>query len=261
MCAYDRDVRGQLERALQEAEALRADNIAFKTRVNLAEREKAHLETRVALLSDEVKLQIAPLKALQLELTQTRSDTETMRQRLKEERRESRLRVSDSDKAKSEAQQRIELLEFDLNETAKACQRESLKASTFEGMYQEASTMATLLQAEVEQCRTDAKIIAHELTRMQIESEKSSALVGLTPSLALSSSVDIGRAVGGVEGEELTKEKLREEQEAEIASLKKTIAQLESEESESGDEMKKLLEAHRREVEERERAFKEMQKK
>ncbi|CAN0482240.1 unnamed protein product [Ectocarpus sp. 12 AP-2014] len=256
-----RDVRGQLERALQEAEALRADNIAFKTRVNLAEKEKAHLETRVALLSDEVKLQIAPLKALQLELTQTRSDTETMRQRLKEERRESRLRLSDSDKAKSEAQKQIELLEFDLNETAKACQRESLKASTFEGMYQEASTMATLLQAEVEQCRTDAKIIAQELTRMQIESEKSSALVSLTPSLALSSSVDIGRAVGGVEGEEVTKEKLREEQEAEIASLKKTIAQLESEESESGDAMKNFLEAHRREVEERERAFKEMQKK
>ncbi|CAB1121601.1 unnamed protein product [Ectocarpus sp. CCAP 1310/34] len=246
-----RDVRGQLERALQEAEALRADNIAFKTRVNLAEKEKAHLETRVALLSDEVKLQIAPLKALQLELTQTRSDTETMRQRLKEERRESRLRVSDSDKAKSEAQQRIELLEFDLNETVKACQ-----ASTFEGMYQEASTMATLLQAEVEQCRTDAKIIAQE-----IESEKSSALVGLTPSVALSSSVDVGRAVGGVEGEEVTKEKLREEQEAEIASLKKTIAQLESEKSESGDAMKSLLEAHRREGEERERAFKEMQKK
>ncbi|CAM9351426.1 unnamed protein product [Ectocarpus fasciculatus] len=255
-----RDVRGQLERALQEAEALRADNIAFKTRVNLAEKEKAHLETRVALLSDEVKLQIAPLKALQLELAQTRSDTETMRQRLKEERRESRLRVGDSDKARSEAQQRIEVLEFDLNETAKACQRESLKASTFEGMYQEASTTATLLQAEVEQCRTDAKMIAQELTRMQIESENSSPLAGLTPSLALSSPIDVGRAVSGAEGEEVTKGKLGEEQEAETTSLKKTITQLESDKSESGGAMKNSLEAHRLEREEREQAFKETQK-
>ncbi len=50
------------------------------------------LNTSVAWLSDEVKLQTAPLLALQLELTQARSDTEMMRQRLKEERRESRLR-------------------------------------------------------------------------------------------------------------------------------------------------------------------------
>lgn len=101
----------------------------------------------------------------------------------------------------------------------------------------------------------------YQLTRMQIESEKSSALVGLTPSLALSSPVDVGRAVGGVEGEEVTRGKLGEEQEAEIASLKKIIAQLESEKSESGDAMNNLLEAHRREGEEGERAFKEMQKK
>lgn len=41
-----RDIRGQLDRALQEAEALRADNVTFKARANLAEKEKAGLETR-----------------------------------------------------------------------------------------------------------------------------------------------------------------------------------------------------------------------
>lgn len=48
----------------------------------------------VAWLSDEVKLQTAPLMALRLELMQARSETEMMRQRLKEERRESRLRCT-----------------------------------------------------------------------------------------------------------------------------------------------------------------------
>lgn len=101
----------------------------------------------------------------------------------------------------------------------------------------------------------------YQLTRMQINTESSSALVGLTPSLALSSPIDVGRTVAGVEGEERTKGELGEEQEAEIASLKKVIAQLQSEKAESGDAMKNLLEAHRREGEEREQASKEMQKK
>lgn len=100
----------------------------------------------------------------------------------------------------------------------------------------------------------------YQLTRMQIESENSSPLVGLTPSLALSSPIDVGRAVSGAEGEEVTKGKLGEEQEAEIASLKKTIAQLEWEKSESGGAMKNMLEAHRLEGEEGEQAFKETQK-
>lgn len=44
--ARGRDIRGQLERALQEAEALRADNVTFKSRANAAEKGKADLEAR-----------------------------------------------------------------------------------------------------------------------------------------------------------------------------------------------------------------------
>lgn len=45
-------------------------------------------------MSEELKLQAAPLMALQLELVQARLDTETMRVRLKEDRKESRLRYA-----------------------------------------------------------------------------------------------------------------------------------------------------------------------
>ncbi|CAM9783784.1 unnamed protein product, partial [Hapterophycus canaliculatus] len=117
-----RDIRGQLDRALKEAAALRADNMSSKNRADLAEKEKSALETRVAWLSDEVKLQTAPLVALQLELRQARSDTEVMRQRLQEERKENRIRIGDIEKASTEADQRADRLEFDLNESMKTCQ-------------------------------------------------------------------------------------------------------------------------------------------
>lgn len=52
--------------------------------------------TRLASLEDEVKLQVAPLKALQLELAQSRLDTETARKRLMDDRRESRIRYAAS---------------------------------------------------------------------------------------------------------------------------------------------------------------------
>ena len=50
--------------------------------------------SRLACLSGELKLQAAPLMAMQLELTQARLDTETMRERLKNHRKESRLRCT-----------------------------------------------------------------------------------------------------------------------------------------------------------------------
>lgn len=43
-------------------------------------------------MADQLKLQAAPLTALQLELSQARLDVETMRDRLREERKEGRLR-------------------------------------------------------------------------------------------------------------------------------------------------------------------------
>lgn len=42
----DRDMRGQLDRALKEAAALRAENMSSKARANVAEKEKALLEAR-----------------------------------------------------------------------------------------------------------------------------------------------------------------------------------------------------------------------
>lgn len=52
------------------------------------------LLARLACLSGELKLQAAPLTAMQLELTQAKLDTETMRERLKNHRKESRLRCA-----------------------------------------------------------------------------------------------------------------------------------------------------------------------
>lgn len=46
---------------------------------------------------------------------------------------------------------------------ARRFQRETLKASAFEGMYQEASAAMACLQEEVEQRQADAKILAQEV--------------------------------------------------------------------------------------------------
>eukprot|EP00903_Cladosiphon_okamuranus_P014008 g13027.t1 len=224
-----REIRGQLERALQEAEALRADNVELKSRANTEEKGKIDLEARVARLSDEVKLQTAPLTALRLELTQARSDTEMMRQRLKEERRESRVRVGDLEKASVDAKQRIERLEFDLNETTKALQGEILKASTFEGA-------TKVLHEEVEQRKADAKRIAQELTRIQMKGH---------------------RPVGLFEDEETASESLVEQQQqAVISTLKASIAKLHLDKAKYDDAAKELQKL-RGEAEERDRALKE----
>lgn len=45
-------------------------------------------------MADQLKLQAAPLTALQLELKQARLETETMRTRLRGERKETRLRCA-----------------------------------------------------------------------------------------------------------------------------------------------------------------------
>eukprot|EP00752_Nemacystus_decipiens_P011903 g10554.t1 len=232
-----RDIRGQLERALQEAEALRADNNTLKSRASIAEKGKDDLEARVAWLSDEVKLQTAPLLALRLELEQARSDTETMRQRLKEERRISRLRDGDYEKANVDANQRIERLEFDLNETTKALQRESLKASMFEGMFQDASSTAKVLQDEVEQRKADAKIIAQELTLMRMGDDN-------TPECQVQDQEIARKSLGG------------KQQQAVIATLKASIEKLQADKARSDDAVKELQNKHREEAEGRELAVK-----
>lgn len=45
-------------------------------------------------MADQLKLQVAPLTALQLDLKQARLETETMRTRLSEERKETRIRCA-----------------------------------------------------------------------------------------------------------------------------------------------------------------------
>lgn len=98
-----------------------------------------------------------------------------------------------------------------------------------------------------------------QLTRMQAEIDKPSSgpLLTATRSPAVSLYGDGGRVVDGVEGEELAKERLRgDQQQAEIAALKASIAQLHLEQAKSDGDMKEMQRLHRCEAQEREGALK-----
>ncbi|CAM9804273.1 unnamed protein product, partial [Scytosiphon promiscuus] len=256
----NRDVRGQLDRALKEAAALRADNVGSKNRADLREKEKAILQARVAWLSDEVKLQTAPLLALQLELRQAKSDSEVMRQRLQEERKENRIRVGEMEKASVEAQQRGERLEFDLNEVAKACQRETSRAAKLDEMFQEASAAASSLREEVQQRKVDAKRMAQEVGFEHVY-EKPNHLADSTPPAYFPLRGDGGEAVRAGEDQEGTKKQL-EEQRAEIATLKTALAHVRLEHAKSDDTvkgMRQMQQMHRAEIAQGKRASSEAQ--
>eukprot|EP00904_Undaria_pinnatifida_P009346 jgi/Undpi1/5541/HiC_scaffold_2.g00818.m1 len=163
----NREIRSQLERALQKAEAHRVDELRAITRADQGEKDKADLEARLACLSGELKLQAAPLTAMQLELAQARLDTETMRERLKNHRKESRLRIDDCERVSFESQQRMQRVDDDLAGIVKACQQETQRASKYERMFQDSSAAGKRLIEDLEKAKADARKTAQEITSLR----------------------------------------------------------------------------------------------